>query len=125
MLLAESYINAGVIPRFDARPYPRLWFLHHQEERFVEWIVNRLGGTEIPVSDADPADLLVYKIGKCFAHGAILVSESLVIHAYHKTREVILTETFDTSLSSLECRAFDMFASRRAADEWVSRRRKL
>lgn len=112
MFLAESFINAGVVERFDPRPYPRLWFLHHERERFLEWIVEKLGGVEIPLERARPADLIVYRIGKCYAHGAILVAECLVIHAYHKNQQVILTETFDASLAVLQPRAFDMFASR-------------
>ena len=112
MLMAETYIRAGIVERFDPRPYPRLWFLHQNEERFLDWIVRRLGGTEIPVNDARPADLIVYRIGMCYAHGSILVSENLIIHAYYKAREVILTETWDTALACLEPRAFNMFSSR-------------
>jgi cell wall-associated NlpC family hydrolase len=113
MFLRMTYINAGVIAPFDPRPYPRLWFLHHDEERFLGWVVDKLGGTEIALDRARPADLLIYRIGRCFAHGSILVDSRTIVHAYHKNREVILTEVFDGSLRELEVRAFDMFASRR------------
>ena len=113
MFLALVYIDVGVVEPFDPRPYPRLWFLHHAEERFLHWVVDKLGGTEIPIEEARLADVVVYRIGKCYAHGAILVDSRTVIHAYHKNREVILTEAFDASLASLGVKAFDMFASRR------------
>lgn len=115
MLMRMVYMNAGVIGPFDPRPYPRLWFLHHTEERMLHWIVDVLGGVEVPVARARPADLLIYKIGLCYAHGSILVADRLLVHAYHKNRQVILTETFDGSLIDLEVKAFDMFASRRDA----------
>lgn len=114
MLLRMTYMNVGAIPPFDPRPYPRLWFHHHTEERMLRWIVDELGGLEVPVEAARPADLFVYRIGLCYSHSAILVSPGLIVHAYHKNRRVIETETFDADLVGLPVKAFDMFASRRA-----------
>ena len=114
MLLVEVFIRAGVIERFDPRPYPRSWYLHHDEERFVGWVVDKLGGTEIAVSSAQPADLLLYRIGRCYSHGTILVAPQLVVHAFHKNEMVLYTETFDPDLATRAPRAFDMWARRRA-----------
>lgn len=115
MFLAEVFINAGVIERFDPRPYPRAWFMHHSKERFLEWVVERLGGTEVPVADARPGDLMMYHIGLCYSHGAILVEPRMVIHSYYKNGKVIYTETFDPDLATHRPRAFDMWARGRAA----------
>lgn len=115
MLLRMVYMNVGAVEPFDPRPYPRLWFHHHTEEKMLGWIVDRLGGVEIDVEKARPADLLVYKIGLCYAHSSILVGDRLIVHAYYKNHQVIATETFDGSLIALPVRAFDMFASRRDA----------
>jgi NlpC/P60 family putative phage cell wall peptidase len=115
MLLRMVYMNVGAVEPFDPRPYPRLWFHHHREERMLHVIVDVLGGVEIPVDQARPADLLVYKIGLCYSHSSILVSPRLIVHAYYKNHQVIATETFDGSLIDLPVKAFDMFASRRSA----------
>lgn len=114
MLLVEVFVRAGVFERFDPRPYPRAWFLHHTRERFLEW-VERMGGVEVPVDSARPGDILVYKMGLCYSHGAILVAPRLVLHAYYKNTQVIYTETFDPDLANHQPRAFDMWARRRAA----------
>jgi cell wall-associated NlpC family hydrolase len=113
MFLLESFVRPGIFPRFDPRPYPRDWFMHHSEERFIGWIL-KFGGVEIPVNKAQPGDVIMYKLGRCYAHGAVLVAPKLVIHSYARNKQVILTETFDPTLATRSPRAFDMWAARRA-----------
>ena len=113
MLLVRSFVDAGVLEPFDPRPYPRAWFLHHEEERFLGWVVDKFNAVEVPVDQAQPGDVLMYKLGRCYAHGAILVAPKLVIHAFSENRKVIYTETFDPRLATKKPRAFDIWAHRR------------
>jgi cell wall-associated NlpC family hydrolase len=114
MLLVRAFCDTGVLARFDPRPYPRAWFMHHDEERFLGWVVEKFGGAEIPLDSAQPADLLLYRFGRCYAHGALLVAPQLVVHAFVKNNMVLFTETFDPDLATRSPRAFDMWAGRRA-----------
>ena len=36
MLVRRVYIDCGLVPDFDPRPYPQDWHLHRGEERFLE-----------------------------------------------------------------------------------------
>jgi cell wall-associated NlpC family hydrolase len=112
MFLIEIFARAGIIEWFDPRPYPRSWFVHQDEERFMNWITDKLHCAEIPIDEARPGDVVLYRIGRCYAHGTLLVSPQLVIHAFYKNDAVIYTETFDTELSSRKPRAFNPWGAR-------------
>ena len=80
MSLIEWFAIPGVIERFDPRPYPPAWFLHRDEERFLAGIESyavRLADGAEPL----PADLALYRFGRCVAHGAVIVDETFVVHA--------------------------------------------
>ncbi len=112
MLLVRSFVDTGVIAPFDPRPYPRTWFMHQDREWFLEWVIDNLGGVEI--TDPVPGDVLVYRFGRCFSHGVLLVEPKLVVHAFYKNRRCITTETFDAELAKRPVKAFDMWAKRRS-----------
>ncbi len=112
MSLIEWFHRPGVIEWFDPRPYPRSWFVHQDEERFLNTIVEHFHCGEIAPADARPGDLILYKIGRCYAHGTLVVGPQLVIHAFAKNGQVIYTETFDTELSSRKPRAFNPWSAR-------------
>lgn len=82
MLLVRCYVDTGCLPAFDPRPYPPQWHVHHDRERFLEWVVEKLGGVE--VSSPQPGDVAVYQWGRCFSHGAIVVDSERVIHSFFK-----------------------------------------
>ena len=88
MLLREVFVEAGVVPPFDVPPYSPQYFLHHAEEEYLSYVLSR--AREIKISDVKCGDVAVYKIGKCFAHGAIVIEPGWpnVIHAHAASRVV-------------------------------------
>jgi hypothetical protein len=87
MSLIEWFSACGVIERFDPRPYPASWFLHRDEERFLATIAqyaDRLPDGE----EALPADIALYRFGRCVAHGALIVDADFVVHACAIARRV-------------------------------------
>ena len=112
MFLISVFLRAGVISPFDPRPYPRSWFVHQHEERFLNSIVNHFKCQEVQPADARPGDILMYRIGHCYAHGAILIAPALVMHSFAKNGQVIYTETFDPDLASRSPRAFNPWGGR-------------
>lgn len=78
MFLCEVYFRAGLLPFIDARPYPADWHFHQDGERFLEW----LGRYASEVDSPEPGDVAVFRFGRCFSHGSIVLDWPMVIHAY-------------------------------------------
>lgn len=77
MLPAEVYTAAGVIPAIDVEHYPIDWHLHRDEERYLRYVEPYASLTSTPL----PGDLAVYRWGRCFAHGAIILQWPQIVHA--------------------------------------------
>jgi cell wall-associated NlpC family hydrolase len=88
MLLAEVYERAGIIEHVEVGHYPMDWHLHRDIERIVE-IVEQYAH---PTTDPHAGDVVLFKFGRTFSHGGILVGEnSEIIHAVRNVG-VILDE---------------------------------
>lgn len=77
------YANCGYIPKeFDPRPYSPQWHVHRNEEKYMKYV--RSFSIEVPGPPGRaplPGDFVLFKIGKLFAHGAIVTEWPFVIHA--------------------------------------------
>jgi cell wall-associated NlpC family hydrolase len=105
MLLAEIYEAAGVIPHADVPFYPPDWNLHRDAERYLQGLMRyarEIGGP--PQS----GDVAVFKFGRCFAHGAIVVSWPRLIHAWCDAG-VVFADGGQPPLIGREVRFFDPF----------------
>jgi NlpC/P60 family putative phage cell wall peptidase len=90
MLLVRAFQAAGLVPDFDPRPYEPEWFLHRDEERYLAGMEKY--SKRIDPEATQPGDILVYRFGRTASHGAIVVSDDLMIHAYRPLRAVVLQE---------------------------------
>ncbi len=68
MLLVRVFVDTGLLAPFDPRPYPEDWHLHRSEERYLYFASDRLG----EVAEPGPGDIIVFKYGRTFSHGAIV-----------------------------------------------------
>ncbi len=115
MLLVRAAVDTGLVAPFDPRPYPPQWHLHRDEERFLA-IVSRLGRevARMPIA----ADVIVYRVGRCFAHGGIVIENGHVLHAYYKTGHVAISPLHETELAFLPngnprpFKLFDLWAAK-------------
>lgn len=71
------YSAAGLMPDFVPGDYPPDWHLHRDEERYLS-IVRDFA---VETDRLDPGNFAVYKWGRCYAHGAIIVGWPNVIHS--------------------------------------------
>jgi cell wall-associated NlpC family hydrolase len=87
MLLVRVFVDTGLVPPFDPRPYPVDWHLHRSEERYLGFIFDR--GREI--SSPRPGDVMVLRYGRCYSHGGVVTNPSplSIVHAYHPARTVL------------------------------------
>lgn len=77
MLPVRVFCDLGLVPPFDPRPYPHDWMLHRSDEIYLGW-VERFGER---VDDPEPGDLALFRVGRCLAHGGIVVAPGVMIHA--------------------------------------------
>ena len=100
MLLVRVFVDAGLCPPFDPRPYPVDWHLHRSEERYLDFIFDRT--REIPPPNPSPragegwegvkpGDVMVLRYGRCYSHGGIVTGSApvTIVHAFHPARRVL------------------------------------
>lgn len=83
MSLVRWFVDTGRLPPFDPRPYPPQWLLHKDEERFLDWVVGKLGGVE--TEHPSIGDVSVFRFGRTFSHGALDIGNGEIMHAYTKS----------------------------------------
>lgn len=92
-LLAEVYARTGVIAPVSIPYYPPDWHLHRDAERYLGFVLDyaqeiscvaqaSAESRREPSCEAKPGDLALWRFGRCFSHGAIVIDWPLVIHAY-------------------------------------------
>ena len=114
MLLIRAWVDSGLIEPFDPRPYPVQWYMHSDEERYLEWL--QLCAVE--VDEPKMGDIVVWKFGRCFSHSAILVDPHQVVHALAEHRRCLVTSIDESFLRWVDrsetktrpVRYFDIFA---------------
>ena len=73
------YAATGLIEDFDTGEYPHDWHLHRSVERYMTEVLRF--ARPVPVGEAKPGDVLLFKYGRAFSHGAIITAYPQVIHA--------------------------------------------
>lgn len=94
MLLVRVFVDTGLCPPFDPRPYPVDWHLHRSEERYLGFIFDRARETV----SAQSGDVMVLRYGRCYSHGGIVVNVRplTIVHAYYPAR-IVVEEEIDRS----------------------------
>ena len=104
-LLAEVYSEAGIIARPEIPYYPNDWHLHRSSERYLEGLLQYAHEVETPLA----GDIAMWKFGRCFSHGAIVVEYPVIIHAY-TGRECTLEDASKAAwLADRKCMFFSVF----------------
>jgi NlpC/P60 family putative phage cell wall peptidase len=62
--------------------YPPDWHLHRDAERYLGIILAHAREFDPPAAGPLPGDVVLWKFGRCFSHGAIVLAWPTVIHAY-------------------------------------------
>ena len=86
-LLVAVFRDVGLIEPFDPRPYTKDWMLHRSEEKFLGLLLARAHEVAAP----GIGDVALMRVGRCFAHGAIVTETGplTILHAYAPARRVI------------------------------------
>ncbi len=89
MLIVRVFVDTGLVPPFDPRPYPPDWHLHRSEERYLGFVLDHAG--EVPFAEAAAGDVIVFRYGRCHAHGGIVTGADplTLVHAFSPARAVV------------------------------------
>jgi cell wall-associated NlpC family hydrolase len=77
--VAGTFADAEVTPHIDIPPYSSQWHLHHSVEKYLNGLLQYTHEIEGPPK---PGDIALWKFGRCFSHGAIVIRWPQVMHAY-------------------------------------------
>ena len=114
-LIKAVYEEAGLCGSFELDHYSPQWFLHRSEELFMGYVARH--AHEIAEEDAGPGDIALFKIGRCYAHGAIIVDwPSAMIHAHKQSRMVIESGASDADLRKIERKVFSPWPLKPSGD---------
>lgn len=77
-LIAACAYEAGLCPKLELPFYTFQWNVNQSDEAYLN--VVRQYMHEVP-THTGPGDIVVWKFGKTFSHGAIIVQWPIIIHA--------------------------------------------
>lgn len=75
------YEACGIIPHVIVPPYPSDFHLHNGREWYLE-IVKAYGKELDEGKMPEMGDFVIYKIGRVFSHGGIVIEWPNIVHAY-------------------------------------------
>lgn len=84
MLIAEVFTEAGLIERPSFAPYSPQFHLHKDDPAYVREVLRFTHEIEAPTA---PGDIVIYKVARQHAHGAIIsqLTPRRLIHAFANT----------------------------------------
>jgi cell wall-associated NlpC family hydrolase len=98
MLLVRAAVDTGRLAPFDPRPYSPRWHLHRSEEKFVAW-VEQLGARQVETPRV--GDIVLWRFGRVFSHGAVLINSEEVVHAYYAAGKVLVSRLDEPLLTHI------------------------
>ncbi|MGP0058402.1 MAG: hypothetical protein ACLPID_03830 [Beijerinckiaceae bacterium] len=89
MLIVRVFVDTGLTPPFDPRPYPPDWHLHRGEEKYLGFILAHCA----EVTQPEPGDVVVFRYGRCYSHGGIVTKAAggglTIVHAFWPAKIVM------------------------------------
>ena len=104
------YLACGVVPpETDPGPYPTQWHLHRSEELYVAQVLRL--AREIAPHAVQPGDLMLWRYGRTFSHGALALTRPRVIHAVRGAGVTLDDMTVNEELRTRAVRAFSVWGT--------------
>ena len=106
--LSKVFEESGLSEELQIEYYSPQFFLHTKEEKFASYVLQY--AKEIDEAAVGVGDIVLYRFGHSFAHGAIIVDwPRSIIHAHKLTGCVIETGGFDADLQGRKTRFFSIW----------------
>ena len=105
MFLVRIFVDTGLVPAFDPRPYPVDWHLHRSEERYLGTVLDQAHEVTVPA----PGDIALFKFGRTLSHSALVVAWPRIIHAQFRVGCIEADAYRDEPLTSRTPRFFSLW----------------
>lgn len=121
-IILEAFAGAGLEERFDVGKYNHDWHLHRSEEKYLEVVeryMTRIEADETPLQFRSPplllspADVIVFRMGRTFSHGAIVTEWPWIIHSYFPSRMVEEVDIRGTPMAERPMRVYSYWGTSR------------
>lgn len=98
-LIAAVFCEVGLIPKIEIPYYSPQHFLHSEEERYMATVLTF--AREISREESKPGDVVLYKLGKAYGHGAIIMPPGFpaILHAKAAAGHVVEGDSDRDSLT--------------------------
>ena len=97
--------TVGVIGDVHIPYYSEQWHLHHSKELYLE-AITELGARE--TDQLEPANFVIWKIGRTYSHGGIIVRWPTIIHALARQSVQLADATNDGVVSHRPFKVFEL-----------------
>lgn len=104
-LLYQVYRRCKLIPKIAIPHYPPQWHLHRGDEKFENLVRQYAKQVESPL----PGDIVLYREGRAFAHGAIVLDWPRIVHASAEVKMVVEDEGTSGRLADRERRFYSIW----------------
>lgn len=121
LFVLQSFVGAGLVEPFDPGSYQRDWHLHRGEERYLDVVTRysrEVGTGADPVRDRpegfhpEVGDMLMWRVGRTFSHGAIVTDWPFVVHASLIAERVEEIDVRTSYLAPLPMRVFSFWEAK-------------
>ena len=88
MFIAGVGLEVGLVTEDDLNnipAYPKDWHLHNTESMLIP-ILEQFEVSEIPLEEALPGDIVMFKVANCESHLGILTKQDWFIHAFTSSK---------------------------------------
>ena len=100
------YQECGLIPQdFQPPEYSTQWHLHRSTELYLQAIAGFTREIEGP---PQPADFVIFRFGRTFSHGAIVIDWPMIIHSYIPHGVTLSDALRDGELIGREAKFFEL-----------------
>lgn len=104
MLICKVFENVGATPEVDPGFYSSQFGLHRDEEQFISWVEKYGKEVEGPVEGG----IVLFKYGRCFSHGGIIVEGGFFVHAVMKTAMVIKSQLSEPEYAERQMKFYEL-----------------
>lgn len=91
------YRSLGLLNDTKMPDYSAQWFLHQDRELYLE-TVEALGARNVDGETPQPGDFAVWKIGRTYSHGGIVIQWPVIVHALRPRSVMVANALQDAAL---------------------------